>query len=190
MKIRSTQTRKVPKVTLSSLSVVVSRALTERCQQKSVPAEAERSNKPSIQYPSFGLPPLCLLINAYDACPGVPRRAYLGARQHDNTMLMPSDVPAASLHICILNTGQSQIVGSILSSRKRCIVGGSQPDHGIHMLSMSANHVLVHIPSTNRSTGLSPRSFIPLFNTCRAASYNAIRAFLISGSLPTTFSTS
>jgi hypothetical protein len=35
------------------------------------------------------------------------------------------------------------------------------------------------------STGLSPKSLIPLFNTCRALSYSAIRALASSGSLPT-----
>lgn len=41
-----------------------------------------------------------------------------------------------------------------------------------------------------RSTGLSPSNLIPLFKTCRAASYSASRAWRSSGSLPMTCSTS
>lgn len=36
-----------------------------------------------------------------------------------------------------------------------------------------------------RSTGVSPSRRIPLLNTIRAESYRAMRAFMISGSVPT-----
>ena len=56
-----------------------------------------------------------------------------------------------------------------------------------HILSKSVvDGILRTSRITYLSTGFSPSIFMPLCSTCRAASYSAIRAFLSSGSLPTT----